>query len=319
MQRGNLLNINVLSAVFIILLFGIPISIAGLLGKYSLEIGFQLMIYIVLAEAWNMLAGYGGLVSLGSAAFIGVGAYVFVGFFNGHVGNNLALALLAAGVVGAVFAAIVSPALLRMRGLYFTVGTLAFGEALRIIVVNAPWFGRSTGLYLNINFPTDIQLYVFAFFLMVLAEVAMSFFTQSRLSILLCAIRDDEDAAAQVGVRTVYGKTTAFCVSGFFMAAAGGLQAYNLGAVEPTGLFGMQWSINILIIVVIGGLGQRLGAIVGTFFIVILGELLAGYPATHVISTAVILILVIRYLPKGVCGFLMKSGQRILPVKQRAA
>lgn len=316
MLFASRIKANFLVAPVIILAFGIAIAIPGLLGRYGLEIGFQLMIYIVLAEVWNMLAGYGGLVSLGSAAFIGVGAYIFTGFFNGHISDSIILALLAASLVGALFAAIVAPALLRMRGLYFTVGTLAFGEALRIFVVNAPWFGGSTGLYLNINFPTNAQLYLWAFGLMVLSEVAMSLFTESRFSILLCAIRDDEDAAAQVGVRTVFGKTLAFCIAGFFMAAVGGLQAYNLGAVEPDGLFGMQWSINILIIVVIGGLGQRLGAIIGTFFIVILGELLAGYPAIHVISTAVILIIVIRFAPKGICGFAAQLWQRVSPLKR---
>lgn len=319
MQCINKTKFNVLVAPVIILGFAIAVAVPGLLGRYGLEIGFQLMIYIVLAEAWNMLAGYGGLVSLGSAAFIGIGAYVFTGFFNAHIGDDIIPALLAAAIMGAVFAAIVAPALLRMRGLYFTVGTLAFGEALRIFVVNVPWFGGSTGLYLNINFPTNTQLYLWAFGLMVLAEIAMSCFTHSRLSILLCAIRDDEDAAAQVGVRTVYGKTLAFCIAAFFMAGVGGLQAYNLGAVEPDGLFGMQWSINILIIVVIGGVGQRLGAVIGTFFIVALGELLAGYPAIHVISTAVILIIVIRFAPKGICGFLMQSWRRALPMKQETA
>ena len=319
MPYANRLNLNFWVTPVIILAFAVAIAVPGLLGRYGLEIGFQLMLYIVLTEAWNMLAGYGGLVSLGSAAFIGVGAYIFTGFFNGHISNDVALALLAAGLVGAFFAGIVAPALLRMRGLYFTVGTLAFAEALRIFVVNTPWFGGSTGLYLNINFPTNTQLYLWAFGLMVFSELAMCLFTQSRLSIFLCAIRDDEDAAAQLGVRTVYGKTMAFCIAGFFMAMGGGLQAYNLGAVEPDGLFGMQWSINILIIVVIGGLGQRLGAIIGTFFIVALGELLAGYPAIHVISTAIILIIIIRFAPKGITGFLMKSWQRVVTMKQDVA
>lgn len=319
MLRTQGKNLSIFVAPVIILIFGVAVVIPGLLGRYGLEIGFQLMIYIVLAEAWNMLAGYGGLVSLGSAAFIGVGAYMFTGFFNEHIGHNIMFALLVASLTGAIFAAFVAPALLRMRGLYFTVGTLAFGEALRIFVVNVPWFGGSTGLYLNINFPTNTQLYLWAFGLMVLAEIAMSFFTHSRLSVLLCAIRDDEDAAAQVGIHTVFGKTLAFCLSGFFMAAVGGLQAYNLGAVEPDGLFGMQWSINILIIVVIGGLGQRLGAIIGAFFIVILGELLAGYPAIHVISTAIILMIVIRFAPKGICGFLVKLWRRMSPLQQEVS
>jgi len=130
----------------------------------------------------------------------------------------------------------------------------------------------------------------------------MSLATGSRFSILLRAVRDDEDAASQVGVRAFRVKLAAFSVASALTAAAGGLQAVKLGAIEPYGSFGLQWSVDPLAIVIIGGLGMRFGAIVGAFLFVAIGELLADYPELHVAITGVLLIVLIRFAPRGICG-----------------
>jgi len=270
-------------------------------SPYGIEIGFSLMIYATLAEAWNLLAGYGGLVSLGSSSFIGIGAYVLTGLLN-HSGLPVPAALLVSGLAAGLLAAVVSPAVFRLRGLYFTVGTLALGEASRLFMVNVPFFGGATGLFLEDTPPPTELLYPYAVGLLALATLVMSIATRTRFSILLRSVRDDEDAASQVGVRAFRVKLMAFTVASFLMGAAGGLQAYKLGAIEPYGIFGLQWAVNILAIVIIGGLGQRLGAVVGTVFVVALGELLADYPELHIAMTGAILIIVIRFAPKGLCG-----------------
>jgi branched-chain amino acid transport system permease protein len=266
-----------------------------------MEIAFRLMLYIALAEAWNLLAGFGGLVSLGSAAFIGVGAYVFTGALN-QLGVPPGLGLLLGGAAGGLLAVAVSPAVFRMRGLYFTVGTLALGEAMRLFMVNVPWFGGSRGLFLDADFPTRQGLYLWALALLVVAELVVTVYTQSRLSIILRAVRDDEDAAAQFGVRVFRVKLLVFVVASILMAMGGGLQAYKLGAVEPYGMFGLPWSIDILAMVVIGGLGLRYGAVVGAVFVIALAELLADWPEIHIVITGVILILVVRFAPRGIAG-----------------
>jgi branched-chain amino acid transport system permease protein len=288
--------------------------LSGWAGDYALELGFRLLVLITLAEAWNLLAGYGGLVSLGTASFVGLGAYVLVGAMNR--GLPLALAWAAAGLAAALLALLVSRAVFRLRGLYFTVGTLALAEALRLFMVNYQPLGGAVGLFLSPDAPSLRGLFLLALGLFAAATLLMQLATRSRYSILLRAVRDDEDAAAQIGVRAFRIKLLAFVVASVLMGLAGALQGLKLGAVEPYGMFGLQWTVNVLAIVVIGGQGQRLAALIGGLFVVTLGEVLAAYPALHLAITGLILILVIRFAPQGLAGLLGRLW-RSLPGRSR--
>ncbi|CCD96075.1 putative branched chain amino acid ABC transporter permease component precursor [Bradyrhizobium sp. ORS 375] len=294
--------------------FAALLAAPSFLPAYFVEIGFKLLLYIVLAEAWNLLAGYCGLVSLGSSSFFGLGAYVTVGLLN-HTGSGIGLALAASALVAMTLALAMSRGLFRLRGLYFTVGTLALAEALRLLVVNVPWFGGATGLFVSADLPDVTELFRDAALLLVVASLVMTLATGSRFSVLLRAVRDDEDAASQVGVRAFRVKLAAFMVASALIAIAGGLQAIKLGAIEPYGSFGLQWSVDPLAIVIIGGLGMRFGAIVGAIFFVAIGELLADYPELHVAITGIILIILIRCAPRGLCGLLETALRRTGPTK----
>ncbi|NVO06247.1 MAG: branched-chain amino acid ABC transporter permease [Rhodoferax sp.] len=280
-------------------------------SDYALEIGFRLMVMITLAEAWNLLAGYGGLVSLGTASFVGIGAYALTGLVN-KVHCPLSLAIPAAGIAAALLALLVSRAVFRLRGLYFTVGTLALAEALRMFMVNYDGFGGASGLFLAEDPPSLYVLFCVALGLMAFTTLVMSVATASRFSILLRSVRDDEDAAAQIGVRAFRIKLIAFVLASFLMGMAGALQGLKVGTVEPYGMFGIQWTVSVLSIVIIGGQGLRMGPIVGAFFVIVLGELLADYPALHLAITGLILIVVIRFAPKGLVGLVsaMSSNKR---------
>jgi branched-chain amino acid transport system permease protein len=280
-----------------------------IIGNYGTEIAFRFLLYAALGQAWNLLAGYGGLVSLGSAAFIGTGAYVLVGLLN-HTPLSIPFALLVGGIAAGVLAAVVSPAMFRMRGLYFTVGTLALGEALRLFMVNESIFGGASGLVLANDPPSMKVLYYYAAAIFFVATIVVSAYTMTRFSIPLRAVRDDEDAAAQMGVRAFAVKFAAFVVAGVLMGAAGGLQALRLGAIEPYGMFGLQWSIDILTLVIIGGMGSRLGPLVGAAFVIVLSEALADYPAVHTALTGVILIVIIRFAPRGLVGLVTSLRRR---------
>ena len=276
---------------------------------YALEIGFRLLLLVVLAEAWNLMAGYGGLVSLGTASFFGIGAYVLTGLVN-RADAPLSLALVAGGLAAAAMAVVVSRAVFRLRGLYFTVGTLALAEALRLFMINYNGFGGATGLFLARDPPGLRALYGIALALLAVATVVMTIATRSRFSILLRAVRDDEDAAAQIGVRAFRVKLAAFVVASSLTGVAGALQGLKLGAIEPYGTFGMQWTVTVLSIVVIGGQGLRAGPLVGAVFVVGLSELLADWPALHLAITGVILIVVIRYAPQGLVGLAQRLWRR---------
>ncbi|WP_316170880.1 MULTISPECIES: branched-chain amino acid ABC transporter permease [unclassified Bradyrhizobium] len=289
--------------------FAALMAAPSFLPAYFVEIGFKLLLYIVLAEAWNLLAGYCGLVSLGSSSFFGLGAYLTVGLLN-HTDSGIGLALAASALVAMALALVMSRGLFRLRGLYFTVGTLALAEALRLLVVNVPWFGGASGLFVSADLPEIAELFRDAALLLVVTSLVMTLATGSRFSVLLRAVRDDEDAASQVGVRAFRVKLAALMVASALIAIAGGLQAIKLGAIEPYGSFGLQWSVDPLAIVIIGGLGMRFGAIVGAIFFVAVGELLAEYPELHVAITGVILIILIRCAPRGLCGLLETALRR---------
>ena len=294
-------------------LFVLAVVLGAVGGDYTLEIGFRLLLFVTLAEAWNLMAGYGGLVSLGTASFFGVGAYVLTGLVN-RADAPLAVALLAGGIAAAAMAAVVSRAVFCLRGLYFTVGTLALAEALRLFMINYNGFGGATGLFLAQDPPGLRALYAIALALLVAATLVMTLATRSRLSILLRAVRDDEDAAAQIGVRAFRVKLAAFVVASFLTGVAGALQGLKLGAIEPYGTFGVQWTVTVLSIVVIGGQGLRAGPLVGAVFVIGLGELLADWPALHLAIAGVILIVVIRFAPQGLVGL----AQRLWPGARHA-
>lgn len=311
-RAGRMRDGSAASAIGVVVIAAVVAAAPLVNGDYGTEIGFRLLLYFTLGEAWNLLAGYGGLVSLGSASFMGTGAYVLVGLLN-HSGAAVWEALLLGGIAAGLLAIVVAPAVFRMRGLYFTVGTLAMAEALRLLMINVPFFGGATGLFLKNDPPPLDVLYLYAAAIFLITTSVVSFYTMTRLSIALRAVRDDEQAAMQMGVRAFRVKLATFIVAGIMMGMAGGLQALRLGAIEPYGMFGLQWSIDTLSIVIIGGMGMRFGPIVGTVFVVALGEALADYPDLHVAITGVILIVIIRFAPRGLCGLAVSLWRRLRP------
>jgi branched-chain amino acid transport system permease protein len=293
---SGLAEIGLLFGAFILLWFAPDFA-----GDYELQIAFRVLIYLTLAESWNLLAGSVGLVSLGTSCFVGLGAYVAFGLLN-NIEVPLPLVLLGCALAGGALAALVSPALFRLRGLYFTVGTLALAELLRLTMVNVSAFGGAMGIFLKMDPPPLPELFHYALAVALIASLAITACARTRVSVILRAVRDDEDAAAQMGVRPYRVKLGAFVLASALVAIAGGVQATKLGAIEPYGMFGLQWSIDVLSMVIIGGVGLRLGPLVGALFVVALGEALADYPEAHVAIAGVILIVLIRFAPRGVVG-----------------
>lgn len=276
-------------------------SVPYLVGPYEQQVGYRMLQLAALATAWNLLAGYGGLVSLGSAAFIGVGAYTATELANG-VGWPLPVLLLAAAAAGAAFATIVSPAMFRLRGLYFTIGTLALAEALRLLMINLPTFGGASGVLLTTAVPPAYALYWWSLAIAVLATVVVAGIMASPLSLSLRAVRDDEDVARQMGVVTFRTKLWAFAISAALIGMVGGLQSAKLGVIEPYGAFGLSWTVDVVAVAIIGGLGTRTGPWLGAVFVALVAQALERYPEIHLAVTGVVLLVVIRFAPLGIWG-----------------
>jgi branched-chain amino acid transport system permease protein len=306
-------ELGMLAAVTV-LLFLVPY----VASTYVLEVGYLILQLAALATAWNLLAGYTGMVSLGSAAFVGIGIYAVAELEN-HGAWPLPLAFAAAGLTAAVFAVAVSPAMFRLRGLYFTIGTLALAEALRLWMVNSSVFGGASGIFLQTRAPAAYVLYWMALGAAVLATAVVIVVLRRPLALRLHAVRDDEDVARQMGVFTFPAKLTAFAVSAFIMGVVGGIQALNLGVVEPYGSFGLSWTVDIVMVAIIGGLATRTGPWAGAVFTVLLGELLKAHADLHLAISGAILLIVIRFAPRGISGTLGPAIARMLPARRGGA
>jgi branched-chain amino acid transport system permease protein len=269
--------------------------------SYMQQVGYRVLQLAALATAWNLLAGYVGLVSLGAASFVGVGAYA-LSFIGNQTGAPLWALLPVGGVVAAALAAAASIPLFRLRGLYFSVGTLAMAEALRILMLNLPTFGGASGIVLQAEAPSAAGLYWLELGVTVICVASVWLVLAHPASLALRAVRDDEDVARQMGVNVFGAKFVAFVAAAFLMGLIGALQALKLGAIEPTGAFSSNWTIETVAVVIIGGVGTRAGPLVGAVFYVSLAELLRGLPEIHAAMTGVVLLAVIRFAPRGLWG-----------------
>ena len=306
-----------LAAVAIVVMALLP----QFIDSYYVLVVFQVLEYIALAQAWNLLAGYGGLVSLAPATFVGLGAYAAAGL-GVHYNIPLPLLILAGGVVAAVFAIIVSIPMFRFRGLYFAIATLVLATAVGVFMVNWNGLGGAQGLFLSQYAPSIEAVYYYSLFLAVLTVAIVVVVLRTRLGLSLRALRDDEDTAQEMGVSTFRTKLWVWTVSAFLIGMVGALQAARLGSIEPYGIFSLSWTINIVSTAMIGGLGSILGPMIGAGFTVWLGETLSAYPEIHVAITGAIVIVVIRFVPGGLWGLVLLIARlldaRVPALRRRA-
>ncbi len=302
-----------LTVVALIIALALPYYV----DQYYALVVFQALEYIALAQAWNLLAGYGGLVSLAPAASVGIGAYTAAVLAN-HFGLALPLLIVAGGIVAALFALLVSVPMFRFRGLYFAIATLVLATALGVFMVNWNGLGGAVGLFLTTYAPTVLQLYYYALALAVITIVIVFVVLRTRLGLSLRALRDDEDTAQEIGVSTFRTKLWVWVVSSFLIGMVGGLQAVKIGTVEPYGAFSLVWTINIVSTTIVGGIGTIIGPIIGAGFTVWLGEALSKYPELHVAITGVIVIFLIRFAPTGIWGIVQEIYVRIAGTWRRA-
>jgi branched-chain amino acid transport system permease protein len=288
-------------------LIGIVIGLGLLLyplvaDPYSIDLAYTLFVYIALAQSWNLIGGYTGLVSLGQAAFFGLGAYTTAILLT-MTGLPFLVAALASGLIATAFAAAIALPVFRFRGIYFAIGTLVLAEALRLWMINWSLTGGAQGINLPIeNIPDPTTFYYIGLVLAGGATGIIALILRTRLGIGLRAIRDNEDAAQNMGVNTFRVKLYAFAISAFIAGITGGIHAMYLGTIEPYSIFSVTWTITAINIVIIGGIGTLFGPLIGAIFSTFLSEALKDYQSVHLIITGVILILVIRFLPAGIWG-----------------
>jgi branched-chain amino acid transport system permease protein len=281
-----------------------------------------LLILVLLAAMWNALAGYGGLLSVGQQAFIGIGAYGTVFFADNGVTPYLAMVL--ATVVAGVISVPISLFALRLRAAQFAIGMWVIAEVISILVRLDQNLGAGTGIsltQLNQYVPNFRQAYTFwlalAFAIVFIA--ALFFLLRSPLGTSLQAIRDDEDAARSLGVHVAARKRLLFVLAGFGCGAAGVLIVANTLFIEPGSVFSVQWSAYMIFMVLVGGLGTFEGPILGAIilFAILQTTVSQGGP-WYLVGLGFIAALFALLLPRGLWGTIeARLGLRLLPVGYR--
>ena len=277
---------------------------------------------LVLAQMWNLLAGYAGLVSIGQQAFVGLGGYALIVLAD-DVGVNPFLAVPLAGLVAAVLALPTAALVFRFRDAYFAVGTWAVAEVYRLLIANTDALGRGTGRTLKVVFPLaretrELVTYAIAVAIGVAAVVAVYLYLRSRLGLGLMAVRDSEPASASLGVAVFRTKLAVYVIAAFGTGTTGALLYLNLLRISPDAAFSINWTAYTIFIVVIGGLGTLEGPIVGTIVFFLLRQLLADYGAWYMILLGVLAVVAMMRFPQGLWGLVAERWDlQFFPVQRR--
>jgi branched-chain amino acid transport system permease protein len=290
-----------------ILLGLILILLPHVVDRYTAFVLYLLWLNIGLAQSWNLLAGYADLISLGTAAFFGIGGYTAAMTIT-HWGFPFLVGALGGGLLAAVFAAVVAIPIFRFRGIYFAIGTLVLAEALRIWMINWKFTGRAEGIHLPPENGTSLMWFYYIMLGIALGTtILVVLILRTKLGMGLRAIGDNEDSAQNMGVNTFRTKFYAFLITAFVTGFIGGVHATKMGSIEPYSIFSPMWSLTTVNTVIIGGTGTVLGPVLGSIFVIYLSELLVDYHTFHLAITGVLLIVIIRFIPAGIWGEIRKS------------
>jgi branched-chain amino acid transport system permease protein len=277
---------------------------------------------LCLAQMWNLLAGYAGLVSVGQQAFVGIGAYTLV-YFGNERGLNIFLCVPLAGVIAALLALPVAGVAFRLRGGYFAIGTWVIAEVFRLVVSQIDVLGGGTGTSLTAVIGIDLDTRQAVTLWLALAAGAGSILVvwwmlRSPLGQGLRALRDSDRAADALGVRVTRVKLAAFVVSSAGCAIAGAIIYLNLLRVQPSAAFSINWTVFMIFIVVIGGIGTIEGPLLGAIIFFALQEWLADLGTWYLIILGVLAIVITIRMPNGIWGwFTQRTGISLFPVGRR--
>lgn len=275
---------------------------------------FTVLWSIVLVSSLNILLGYTGYVSFGHFVFFGLGGYVGMYLIVVH-GWSLYPSMIVAGVAAGLLAFLLGSAILRLRGAYFALATIGVNEAMRAFVSNFEPFGGATGLSLNFRVYSDYggalnALWLIYYIMLVVAiiSVLLSLWVKnSKFGLGLMAIREDEEAAEIMGIATPNKKTLAYVLSAILPGVAGVLFFFKNGVIEPPLAFRLHLSIELLVMVMLGGFGTILGPVLGAVGYQRLRSTLLTSPLFRDVQLAVagtLLLIIILFIPAGAVGWL---------------
>lgn len=271
--------------------------------SYKGSVYINILIYIIFAVSLSVTVGLLGLLNLGHAGFIAVGAYT--GAYVSKLIINLPLnenikflfALIASGIVAGIIGILLSILTQKFSGDYLAIITLAFGEIIKYVIQNLPFLGGASGFKGIPNYTTFTITYILA----VITIATIMLVGYSKFGRSMVSIRENVIASENVGVNVNKIKMYGFFISAFFAGIGGSLFAHNLGVISPE-KFSFIFSIEILVMVVFGGMGSISGAILAASFITIANEFLRGIAEYRALIYSISLVIIILYRPKGLLG-----------------
>jgi branched-chain amino acid transport system permease protein len=295
---------------YLVPLLALPIPL--LTNEYTQYIVNLMLVYILVATGFNIVIGNLGQLAFANAAFFGIGAYT-TGILMFHLGVPFWIALVPSGVVGALAGALTSvPALRGIRLFYLAIITLAFGELMRWVYIHArPLTMGSLGMSLPapeiLGFAINTETAKFYVFLVptTLLVIATANLLRSRIGRAIVAIRENELAAASLAIPTAFYFVLAFMWSGFLVGVAGGMFAVLIGHIEPES-FKLFEVIRHFAIVMAGGLGSLAGSVIGAIALTAAPELFRGFPGLEELFFALVVILILVFLPRGLVSLLAR-------------
>lgn len=293
----------IIKAVFVLagyLLIAVLID-AGILNRQFKALVVPIAVNIMLAVSLNLIIGFLGELTLGHAGFMSIGAYAGALFtLNSKLPSflNLILAVLIGGLLAALFGFLIGVPVLRLRGDYLAIVTLAFGEIIKSVLNVLPFTNGAKGLS-GIEKMTNVSHYTEVYILMIVTILVIVNLVKSKQGRAICAVRDNAIAAESVGIPVSRFKILAFTVSAFFAGVAGVIYAHNVGMLKPD-TFDYNKSIEILVIVVLGGMGNVKGSIIAAVLLTILPEALRGADELRMLLYAAALIIMMLFHGSGI-------------------
>ncbi len=288
-----------------------------------LRTGVEMFCFLALAQLWNLLAGYGGLVSFGQQAFIGIGGYALV-LFAYRLGLSPYLALPIGAGLSALFAWPMSRLLFRLNGAYFAVGTWIMAECWRLVFANWSWLGGGSGISITATMRAidpwwrEALAFWISGFVGLGAVAGLHALLRSRWGLALTALRDSEPASEAVGISVGQVKTWVYVAASGGAGLVGGLIFLTKLRLSPDAAVSINWSVMIVFIVVIGGVGTIEGPILGCILYFLLREYLADFGAAYMIAFGALAILVMLTTRGGLWGEIRRRwGIELFPVQRR--
>jgi branched-chain amino acid transport system permease protein len=291
-------------------------------NRYFQDIAVMTFLWAGLASSWNLYSGYCNRVSIGHAAFLGIGAYTSTLLYL-NFGISPWIGMLAGGVISAVAALIIGGTTLRLKGTFFVLSTIAFGEILKVLTITSKDItAGALGLMIpfqpgfgNMIWQGKLAYAVLTWLYMLIVLFLCVRLEKSKLGYSLIALGENQQAAENLGVNSTKTMLTAFVMSAVLTSFGGTLFAQYVMFIEPTSVMGMSNSINFILLAIAGGLGTAFGPMIGSFILTPVSNLLRGYLAgisgLHGFILGMILIVILLYRPDGILPQLKLLFKRI--------